>query len=71
MEKIVDFINEFSWDFFIPLIIIVVCIVYFIVAFSIENKRINKNRKDVQQKIVNEEFAKKIADKYKGNDVIE
>ena len=73
MEKIVDFIKELPWDFIVPLIIVVVCVVYFIVAFSKENKRVNKQRKDVQQKIVNKEFAKRIADKYKGkgNDVIE
>ena len=67
MEKIVDFIKELPWDFIVPLIIVVVCVVYFIVTFSKENKRVNKQRKDVQQKIVNQEFAKRITDKYKGN----
>ena len=71
MEKIIDFIKELSWDFIVPLTIVIVSVVYFIVAFSKENKRVNKHRKDVQQKIVNNEFAKRIADKYKGNDVKE
>ena len=30
--------------------------------------RVNKHRKEIQQQIVNEEFARKIANKYKGND---
>ena len=38
-------------------------------AFYKENKRVNKHRKDVQQKIVNNEFAKKLANKYKDNKV--
>ncbi len=71
MEKVIDFIKETSWEFIIPLTMVVVCIVYFFVTFYKENKRVNKQRKDVQQKIVNNEFAKRIADKYKGNDVIE
>ena len=52
----------------VPLIIVVVGIVLFIVIYNKENKRVNKHRKDIQQQIVNEEFAKKIADKYKSND---
>ncbi len=69
MEKVIDFINEFSWNFVIPLIMSVVGIVFFVVIYSKENKRINKHRKDIQQQIVNEEFAKKLANKYKGNEV--
>lgn len=69
MENYIDFIKETSWDFIVPLTIVVIGIVYFVVAFNRENKRVNKHRKDIQQQIVNEEFAKKIANKYKGNKV--
>ena len=65
MEKVINFINELSLIFVIPLIIVVVGIVLFIVIYSKENKRINKHRKNIQQQIVNEEFAKKLANKYK------
>lgn len=68
MEKITDFITGLSWDFIIPLTIAVAGIVYFVVTFNKENKRVNQHRKEIQQQIVNEEFARKIANKYKGND---
>lgn len=69
MEKIIVFFKETSWDFVIPLTITIVCVVWFVVAFYKENKRVNKYRKDIQQQIVNEEMAKRIADKYKGHEV--
>ncbi len=69
--EIIGFIEASFEDFIIPLTIVIIGVVLFIVIYNKENKRVNKNRKDVQQKIVNDEFAKKIADKYKGNDVIE
>ena len=68
MEKITNFITGLSWDFIIPLTIAVAGVVYFVVTFNKENKRVNKHRKEIQQQIVNEEFARKIANKYKGND---
>ncbi len=68
MEKITDFITGLSWDFIIPLTIAVAGVVYFVVTFNKENKRVNKHRKEIQQQIVNEEFTRKIANKYKGND---
>ena len=68
MEKITNFITGLSWDFIIPLTIAVEGVVYFVVTFNKENKRVNKHRKEIQQQIVNEEFARKIANKYKGND---
>ena len=68
MEKVIDFIKETSWDFIVPLTIVVIGVVLFIVIYNKENKRVNKYRKDVQQKNVNDEFAQKIADKYKSND---
>ena len=71
MKKIIGFIEAPFEDFIIPLTIVIIGVVLFIVIYNKENKRINKYRKDVQQKIVNNEFAKRIADKYKGNDVIE
>lgn len=69
METVIDFINQLSWDFVVPLTIAVAGIVCFVVIFNRENKRVNKHRKDIQQQIVNEEFAKKLANKYKGNEV--
>ena len=65
MEKVINFINELSLIFVISLIIVVVGIVLFIVIYSKENKRINKHRKNIQQQIVNEEFAEKLANIYK------
>lgn len=67
MEKVIDFINDLSWNFVVPLTMSVVGIVFFAVIYSKENKRINKHRKDIQQQIVNKEFAKKLTNKYKGN----
>lgn len=69
METVIDFIKQLSQYFVVPLTIAVAGIVYFVVAFNRENKRVNKHRKDIQQQIVNEEFAKKLANKYKGNEV--
>lgn len=69
MEKIIDFFKETSWDFYIPLTIVIVCVAWFVVTFYKENKRVNKYRKDIQQQIVNEEMAKRIANKYKGHEV--
>lgn len=69
METVIDFINQLSWDFVVPLTIAVAGIVCFFVIFNRENKRVNKHRKDIQQQIVNEEFAKKLANKYKGNEL--
>ena len=68
MKKIIGFIEAPFKDFIIPLTIVIIGVVLFIVIYNKENKRVNKYRKDVQQKIVNDEFAKKIADKYKSND---
>ena len=69
MEKIIDLMNGLPWNLIVPLTMSVVGIVLFVVIYSKENKRINKHRKDIQQQIVNEEFAKKLANKYKGNEV--
>ncbi len=69
MEKVIDFIKDASWNFVVPLIIVVAGIVFFVVTFIKENKRVNKHRKDVQQQIVNKEFAKRLANKYKGDEV--
>lgn len=69
MEKVIDFIKDTSWNFVVPLIIVVAGIVFFVVTFIKENKRVNKHRKDVQQQIVNKEFAKRLANKYKGDEV--
>jgi pilus assembly protein TadC len=68
MKKIIGFIEAPFEDFIVPLTIVIIGVVLFIVIYNKEKKRVNKYRKDVQQKIVNDEFAKKIADKYKGND---
>lgn len=69
MGKVIDFIKDTSWNFVVPLIIVVAGIVFFVVTFIKENKRVNKHRKDVQQQIVNKEFAKRLANKYKGDEV--
>lgn len=69
MEKVIDFIKDTSWNFVVPLIIVVAGIVFFVVTFIKENKRVNKHRKDVQQQIINKEFAKRLANKYKGDEV--
>ena len=67
--EIIGFIEASFEDFIIPLTIVIIGVVLFIVIYNKENKRVNKHRKDIQQQIVNEEFAKKIANKYKGNKV--
>ena len=67
MEKFTDFIKVPFGDFVLPLTIIVVGIILFVVIYNKENKRINKYRKDIQQQIVNEEMAKRLADKYKSD----
>ena len=50
MEKIFSFLN----GPIIPLAIVILGVICFLVIYSKENKRVNKLRKDVQQKIIEE-----------------
>ncbi len=62
MEKIIDFIkgpfSEFIDGPIIPLTITIVSAIYFVVIYCKENNRINKERKERLQKIIDEKQDK-------------
>lgn len=67
MDGLLDFFNSiwnFLNSFWIPLTIVVVGIVYFAVMYYKANRVVDKHRKDVQQKIVNDVYADYIHKKY-------
>ena len=55
MKQIGDFLNGPA----IPLAVVVIGIVLFVVLYCKENSRINKHRKEVQRKII-EEYEEKL-----------
>ena len=67
MDGLLGFLNSiwnFLNSFWIPLTIVVVGIVYFAVVYYKANRVVDKHRKDVQQKIVNDADADYIHKKY-------
>lgn len=59
MEKIIYFLN----GPIIPLAIVILGVICFLVIYSKENKRVNKLREDVQQKIIEEQQNKATSNK--------
>lgn len=59
MEKIIYFLN----GPIIPLAIVILGVICFFVIYSKENKRVNKLRDDVQQKIIEEQQNKATSNK--------
>lgn len=59
MEKIIYFLNSPI----IPLAIVILGVICFFVIYSKENKRVNKLREDVQQKIIEEQQNKASSNK--------
>ena len=68
MDQILDFLN-LIWNFlnhplWVPLVIAVAGIVFFVIVYIKANRIADRYREELQQKIVNDAYAKHIRQKY-------